>query len=54
MHGKYICPDCFREYPVKWEEPAEPVSAPDRNETFVPSALPVHQLAGTAKRFDTM
>jgi hypothetical protein len=18
MHGKYICPDCFREYPVEW------------------------------------
>ena len=20
MHGKYMCPDCFREFPVEWAE----------------------------------
>jgi hypothetical protein len=25
IHGKYICPDCLREYPVFWEETQEPV-----------------------------
>jgi hypothetical protein len=20
IHGKYICPDCLREYPVAWED----------------------------------
>jgi hypothetical protein len=22
IHGRYICPDCHREYPVSWEAPA--------------------------------
>ena len=24
IHGKYICPQCLREYPVAWEGPASP------------------------------
>jgi uncharacterized protein YbaR (Trm112 family) len=22
IHGRYICPQCFRAYPVAWEDPA--------------------------------
>jgi hypothetical protein len=24
IHGRYICPDCMREYRVTWEGPAKP------------------------------
>ena len=24
IHGKYICPDCLREYPVVWTEVPKP------------------------------
>jgi len=24
IHGRYICPDCLREYRVEWEGPAKP------------------------------
>jgi hypothetical protein len=24
IHGRYICPDCFREHPVAWEGRARP------------------------------
>ncbi len=51
IHGKYICPDCLREYPVIWEEiPASPEIAIEERDTFSPwqSKPIVHQ------RFDTM
>ena len=56
MHGKYICPDCLREYPVLWEENSTPAPAKRaRNEAFVPTAAPVvHHLVGRLKRFGTM
>jgi acetone carboxylase gamma subunit len=47
IHGKYICPDCLRAYPVVWDEiPAAPEAPPPR-----PA---VHPLMGIFKRFDTM
>ena len=56
MHGKYVCPDCLREYPVMWEDtprPAPPTRA--RSEAFTWSAMPaVTQLVGRLKRFGTM
>jgi len=32
IHGKYICPECLREYPVAWEEfpPAPETAAPQK------------------------
>jgi hypothetical protein len=26
MHGKYICPQCLREYPVFWQDSNRPAS----------------------------
>jgi hypothetical protein len=49
MHGKYICPDCHRQYPVMWEDiPAAPEVAPPQQ----PPAI--HQLVGRLKRLGTM
>jgi hypothetical protein len=47
MHGKYICPDCLREYPVAWED------LPARREPVAPSKP---SIAWTAKlkRLGTM
>ena len=45
IHGKYICPDCLRQYPVVWEELREPGGYPARPR---PSVL------WSFKRSDTM
>jgi hypothetical protein len=47
MHGKYICPDCLREYPVVWEEnpAAREAAAPRR---------PRPALVWSFKRSDTL
>ena len=46
IHGKYICPNCLREYPVAWTAAAErPVDRPARQR---PSYL------WSFKRSDTM
>ena len=29
IHGKYICPDCLREYPVAWEGDVKAVAYAD-------------------------
>lgn len=29
IHGRYICPQCLREYPVVWEGPATPAEYAD-------------------------
>jgi hypothetical protein len=31
MHGKYICQQCLREYPVAWEGPASAAEYADPN-----------------------
>ena len=32
IHGRYICPQCLRTYPVAWEGPAiSPVGSASRN-----------------------
>jgi hypothetical protein len=37
IHGKYICPQCLREYPVAWEGPASPEEyAPSLRKTAAP------------------
>jgi hypothetical protein len=49
IHGKYICPDCLREYPVFWEEipsASEEVAPPPR--------LADHPFMVRLKRFGTM
>ncbi len=28
IHGRYICPQCLRTYPVAWEEPVTAATAP--------------------------
>jgi hypothetical protein len=45
IHGKYICPDCLREYPVAWEELREPQQHPER---------PRPSVVWSFKRSDTM
>ena len=47
MHGKYTCPDCFREFPVEWAElpNGTEVSAPP-NDGFVWSKSPLNELMG--------
>jgi hypothetical protein len=55
IHGKYICPDCFRQFPVAWEEVpprSEVASTPD--EALVWSKPAGNQLMGRLKRFGTM
>jgi hypothetical protein len=55
MHGKYICPECFREYPVAWAEiPTGSGQAPRTNERFVWPKPAVDQMMGELKRSDTM
>ena len=53
IHGKYICPDCLREYPVAWEEipRAEMQVLGDEYQAPKPAS---HQLVGMLKRFGTM
>ena len=47
IHGKYICPDCLREYPVVWEDlPPAPEAVARPKPSFVWSAK--------AKRLGTM
>ena len=49
MHGKYVCPDCLRQYPVPWEDiPRAPQTAQRRTS---PAQL---GLFGWLKRFGTM
>jgi len=37
IHGKYICSQCLREYPVAWEGPASPAEyAPSLRKTISP------------------
>ena len=39
IHGKYICPQCLREYPVAWEGPASPAEyAPSLRKANLPIA----------------
>lgn len=38
IHGKYICPQCLREYPVTWEGPAR---ASEYAPSLRKSSLPV-------------
>jgi hypothetical protein len=48
MHGKYICPDCLREFPVVWEE------IPTKAE-IAPPLRPQQSVGwGRLKRFGTM
>jgi len=42
MHGKYICPQCLREYPVAWEGPASPA---DYSPELRKQTLPVSSAA---------
>jgi hypothetical protein len=39
IHGKYICPDCLREYPVVWERSAKAEEYADPS--LQPAALPI-------------
>ena len=55
MHGKYTCPECFREYPVEWaENPTRSEVVAPPNEGFVWSKPPANQLMGWLKRSGTM
>jgi hypothetical protein len=55
MHGKYICPECFREYPVAWAEiPTGSEQAPPANQPFVWSKPAVSEMMGRLKRSDSM
>ena len=55
MHGKYICPECFREYPVAWaKSPTGSEVAPPPNEGFVWSKPAFSELMGRLKRSDTV
>jgi hypothetical protein len=41
IHGKYICPQCLREYRVAWEGPASPEEyAPSLRRTNPSAAAP--------------
>jgi len=62
IHGRYICPDCHREYPVAWEaeppaferraeSPPRPASEPQAS---WPARLFLQRAAGSLKRSDTM
>jgi hypothetical protein len=55
MHGKYTCPDCFREFPVEWtpgQTGSETAQAP--NEGFVWSKPAANPLMARLKRSGTM
>ena len=64
VHGKYICPDCLREYPVVWDSlPAHPEYYQPMERQYQPAGgrsvlwsarLAVQNVVGTFKRFDTM
>jgi hypothetical protein len=66
IHGRYICPDCHREYPVSWEAtpeveyrrqpqaPAEPKLEEWGRKTSWPAKLFFQRAAGGFKRSDTM
>jgi hypothetical protein len=63
VHGKYICPDCLREYPVIWEslpsnpeysQPVERHFEPPRRSLMWSARLAVEHVVGSLKRFDTM
>jgi hypothetical protein len=55
MHGKYICPDCLREFPVIWEDvPSQSQAVSQPEETVEWSKPVVHQWMGWLKRFGTM
>jgi len=63
VHGKYICPDCLREYPVVWSslpahpeysQPAEPRFEPAGRSFLWSARLAVQHVVGSLKRFDTM
>ena len=49
MHGKYVCPDCLRQYPVPWEH--IPRAAQTVSRRTSPTLL---GLFGWLKRFGTM
>ena len=63
VNGKYICPDCLREFPVIWEsvpatseypQPAERQYQPAGRSFLWSARLAVQHVVGTLKRFDTM
>jgi hypothetical protein len=66
IHGRYICPDCQREYPVAWEAAApagesrgtrsksNPEPADDLGRKVSWSAKVFFQRAAGLKRSDTM
>jgi len=55
MHGKYTCPDCFREFPVEWAEmPTGPEAAEPPNQSYLWSKPPAGQMMGRLKRSGTM
>jgi hypothetical protein len=47
MHGKYICPQCLREYPTHWEAPLPPAGYPHaarrEQELAMPAPLTIVQ-----------
>ncbi|HEY1342721.1 MAG TPA: hypothetical protein VGF59_34700 [Bryobacteraceae bacterium] len=38
IHGRYVCPQCLREYPVVWESPTLPA---ETSEAPASRALPI-------------
>ncbi len=50
IHGKYICPDCLREYPVAWTEAA----AQEETTYGWRSKSPVHTVTAAKERLGTM
>ena len=43
IHGRYICPDCLREYRVAWEGPAKPEEYADAS--VQPDAIQITETA---------
>jgi hypothetical protein len=43
MHGKYICPDCLREFPIAWEDVPAARSSTSPDNGFAWSEKPVVQ-----------
>ena len=56
IHGKYVCPDCLREYPVVWAEiPPLRLEQTQPEAYAAPQGKPAfHQLTGMFKRLGTM
>jgi hypothetical protein len=50
IHGKYVCPDCLREYPVAW------TGVPAEHETTYAwsSDSTVHNVGAAKERLGTM